>query len=65
MTDSPAARPGPGLGWQNYTCVCDNHIDRVIAGQTDEQLTKFCGSGQVSGQLYWFSLGIPMESTRL
>jgi hypothetical protein len=30
----------------NYTCICDNHIDRVIAHQSPEQLEKYCnGTG--------------------
>lgn len=37
---------GDPLGWENYTCICDNHIDRTFSHQTDEQLAKFCpGSG--------------------
>lgn len=28
----------------NYTCVCDNRIDRVIAHQTPEQLAMYCNS---------------------
>jgi hypothetical protein len=38
--------PGNGdpLGWKNYSCACDNHIDRTFSHQTDEQLSKFCPS---------------------
>jgi hypothetical protein len=38
--------PGPAdpLEWQNYTCSCDNHIDRTFAHQTKAQLCKYCGS---------------------
>lgn len=40
------AGDGDPLGWENYTCVCDNHIDRTFSHQTDAQLAKFCpGSG--------------------
>lgn len=33
---------GDPLGWENYTCICDNWIDRTFSHQTDEQLAKFC-----------------------
>ena len=26
----------------NYTCICDNQIDRVIAHQTPEQIATYC-----------------------
>eukprot|EP01051_Picozoa_sp_SAG22_P009559 SAG22_NODE_804_length_7097_cov_173.117176_4_plen_453_part_00 len=37
--------PGPPdpLEWQNYSCLCDNHIDRTFAHQTKAQLCGFCG----------------------
>jgi len=28
--------------WMNYTCLCDNKIDRIIAHQTDDQLKQYC-----------------------
>jgi len=31
--------------WGNYSCLCDNHIDRVIAHQTQQQLDSNCGPG--------------------
>lgn len=40
----PPGAASPDLGWQNYSCICDNHIDRVIAHQTQAQLTAFCGN---------------------
>jgi hypothetical protein len=31
----------------NYTCICSNHIDRVIAHQSPDQLAKYCnGTGR-------------------
>jgi hypothetical protein len=38
--------PGPldPLEWQNYTCRCDNHIDRIFAHQSTKQLCSICGA---------------------
>eukprot|EP00041_Stephanoeca_diplocostata_P020911 m.478403 g.478403 ORF g.478403 m.478403 type:complete len:504 (-) comp21692_c0_seq8:1252-2763(-) len=34
--------PPPGTGWGNYTCVCDNEIDRVIAHQSQHLINRLC-----------------------
>jgi len=36
--------PPPGTGWGNYTCICDNKIDRVIAHQSPALIEKLCDS---------------------
>ena len=28
--------------WGNYSCICDNEIDRVLAHQTPAQIAKYC-----------------------
>ena len=38
--------PGPPdpLEWQNYTCLCDNWIDRTFAHQSAAPLCAICGA---------------------
>ena len=36
--------PADPLAWQNYTCICDNGIDRQFAHQTTAQIKQICGS---------------------
>ena len=36
--------PADPLAWQNYTCICDNGIDRQFAHQTAAQIKQICGS---------------------
>eukprot|EP00035_Acanthoeca_spectabilis_P025849 m.460135 g.460135 ORF g.460135 m.460135 type:complete len:511 (-) comp21943_c0_seq1:139-1671(-) len=40
-------RDDPPNGWGNYTCVCDNTIDRVIAHQPAAFIEKLCGDGPI------------------
>ena len=39
--------------WGNYTCICDNEIDRVLAHQTAAQINMYCppphGEGGLAG----------------
>ena len=40
----PSPPPADPLAWQNYTCICDNGIDRQFAHQTAAQIKQICGS---------------------
>jgi hypothetical protein len=40
---SPPHPPPAAIGqWGNYSCICDNRIDRVLAHQTVAQLAQYC-----------------------